>query len=86
MLTDQSILVGRPHGGLGILWRKSLGDSIQVHKYLQESQRVMAVKFEYDNQKVLILNVYMPYDDRSHGENYECFFISSWANTFFDSG
>ena len=33
----------------------------------------MAVKFEYDNQKVLILNVYMPYDDRSHGENYECF-------------
>ena len=62
-------MIGRPHGDLAVLWRKTLG----VLKYTNESNRIMGVKFEYDSHRLLILNVYMPYDDRCFGDNYECF-------------
>ena len=73
MPVDKSILVGRPYGGLGILWRKSFGNSVKVLKFDNETDRIMGLLFEWNNQKLLFLNVYMPYDDRNNGENYECF-------------
>ena len=40
MDTTSGILIGRPFGGIGILWRKSIGACIQVHKY---NTRVMGI-------------------------------------------
>ena len=33
MDTSSGLLLGRPFGGIAILWRKSIGDCIQIHKY-----------------------------------------------------
>ena len=73
MSNDQGILVGRPHGGLGILWNKSLGDSISIVKYEQDSCRIMGLKCANNAQQLLILNIYIRFDDGCHGDNYECF-------------
>ena len=73
MSNDQGIPVGRPHGGLGIPWKKYLGDYICIVKYEQDSCIIMGPKFAYNAQMLLILNIYMPFDDGCHGDNYECF-------------
>ena len=54
---------GRPFGGIGILWRKSIGTCIHIHKY--NDSRVMAIDFNDGNRKILAVNIYMPCDDRS---------------------
>ena len=65
------ILIGRPFGGIGILWRKSIGACIQVHKY---NNRVMGIEFDNGSRKLLAVNIYMPYDNRSrNSENYDEF-------------
>ena len=61
MSNDQGILVvGGPHGGLGIFWNKSLGDSICSVKYEQDSCIIMGLKFENNIKKchikMLIVN------------------------------
>ena len=43
MDTSSGLLLGRPFGGLAILWRKSIGDCIQIHKY--NDSRVMAIEY-----------------------------------------
>ena len=71
MDTTSGILIGRPFGGIGILWRKSIGACIQVHKY---NTRVMGIEFDNGNRKLLAVNIYMPYDNRSrNSEHYDEF-------------
>ena len=72
MDTSSGLLLGRPFGGIAILWRKSIGDCIQIHKY--NDSRVMAIEYNNGNRKFLAVNMYMPYDDRStHSANYDEF-------------
>ena len=71
METTSGILIGRPFGGIGILWRKSIGACIQVHKY---NNRVMGIAFDNGSRKLLAVNIYMPYDNMSrNSENYDEF-------------
>ena len=71
MVTDQGILNGRPHGGLGVLWNKNLGDAITIRGH---NERLMSLNFTHNDHSFLLLNIYMPYDDRSsHSDNYELF-------------
>ena len=44
--TEEGILVGRPHDGLAVLWRKSLNAQIQVIKYDEDRIMVVIVKNE----------------------------------------
>ena len=62
MDTSCGMLRGRPFGGIGILWRKSFGSCIRIHKYDDDS-RVMAIEFNDGNRKLLAVNIYMPCDD-----------------------
>ena len=72
MDTSSGLLLGRPFGGIAILWRKSIGDCIQIHKY--NDSRVMAIEYNNGNRKLLAVNVYMPCDDRStNSANYDEF-------------
>lgn len=64
MDTSLGILRGRPYGGLGVLWRKSLGDSCQVN--LLDDDRIMHVKLEYGSASIDLYNVYLPYDSGSN--------------------
>ena len=59
------VLSGRPHGGLGILWRKSLGARCNI-KDLDDS-RLLGIEIVVNNcgineTKLLFVNCYMPYD------------------------
>ena len=51
---------GRPYGGLGILWKKSLGQVCSVIEF--DDTRLCAIEMSLNNSKILIVNLYMPYD------------------------
>ena len=57
--------VGRPFGGCGIVWHKNLQLSFVPIQTV--SKRLCAMNIKSNNLNILILNVYMPYDD--HTEN-----------------
>ena len=55
----------RPYGGLGILWRKSLGHSCNVKPL--DDPRLLLLEITFNNEQCLsLLNVYLPYDDGSN--------------------
>ncbi len=63
MDSSSGVLRGRPHGGIAILWKKSLnGFSVTD----VGNARVMKMQFETTNQSVTLFNVYMPVDDREN--------------------
>ena len=55
MTPDREILSGRPLGGLGIMWRKSLGSCITIEKY--DDHRLMAVQFDNRSCTLLAVNI-----------------------------
>jgi hypothetical protein len=58
--SSNDIVQGRPHGGMGILWRKALGNTC---KYVDLSdERLMAIEITSNDKSILLLNIYMPYD------------------------
>lgn len=58
--TSTGLLVGRPYGGVAILWRKGMFESVTVLDC--NSDRVIAIKVTSDNRSVIIFSVYMPTD------------------------
>ena len=57
MTPDREILSGRPFGGLGIMWRKSLGSCITIEKY--DDHRLMAVQFDNGSCTLLAVHIYI---------------------------
>ena len=65
-------LSGRPHGGLGVLWRKSLGNVISVQS--MDDDRLLSISIKIGSGASLeLLNVYLPYDDGSNLEKYQSY-------------
>ena len=58
--SDEYILNGRSHGGLAVLWRKTIG-YVKTKKY---SDLIYGIELTGSN-KILILNVYLPQDNNS---------------------
>ena len=60
MYSSSHIKLGRPYGGVAIIWNK------HINKYIQsigtESKRVAAVLFTNATDKLLFITVYMPCD------------------------
>ena len=62
--STSGILSGGPHGGVAILWNKSLSHQVEVIDI--GNKRLFAIKIKLDtNETLLIINVYMPCDNRS---------------------
>jgi exonuclease III len=62
--SSSTILAGRPYGGVAILWNKCLSN--RVVPFTICNRRLCAVKVILDNDvKLLLINVYMPCDNRS---------------------
>ena len=62
--STSGILSGRPHGGVAILWNKSLSHQVEVIDI--GNKRLFAIKIKLDtNETLLMINVYMPCDNRS---------------------
>lgn len=59
MDTSCSIMKGRPHGGVAILWRKSL-QNIKLHD--MSDSRLMCIELSNNNRSYFLINVYMPVD------------------------
>ena len=60
MNEDQSLLSGRPFGGVDIVWRKSIDTFCKVKKY--NDNRLIGKEIEYENgESLLFVNVYLPY-------------------------
>ena len=59
--TSVQALSGRPYGGLGILWRKSLGEKCNILQL--RDNRMLGIEFTCkDNVEICFVNMYMPYD------------------------
>jgi exonuclease III len=58
---NSDVLIGRPYGGCDILWRATL--SAIVTPIATGSMRLCAVSMCAENYKILVINVYMPYED-----------------------
>lgn len=58
---NSEILSGRPYGGCAIFWRSGLKLNVSVLK--TDSRRVCAVRMSSDKIKLLLVNVYMPYEN-----------------------
>lgn len=55
------IVQGRPYGGLGILWRKNLGNCMHCTHY--GDNRLFGIECtDQHGGKLLLLNVYLPYN------------------------
>ena len=54
------ILSGRPYGGCAILWRSDILAKVTI--LTTDSRRVCAVRLCNDDIKLLVINVYMPYE------------------------
>ena len=67
---SSNILVGRPHGGTAILYRKYLADRVQVLNTGESSITGLIINSSIG--PLLILNVYMPtnYNDAANFESY----------------
>ena len=59
--TTDGILIGRPYGGLAVLWRNSLNAFIKVNKFEDET-RLMGIDLKCGTYSYHILNIYMPFD------------------------
>ena len=56
---DQKLLVGRPYGGLSILWRRSLDSFCRLNKF--DDHRIVGFNIETEFSSLFIINVYLPY-------------------------
>ena len=62
-MDERVMLTGRPYGGCAILWKNDL--NINVEPIGSDSSRLVAVVVELDNkERLLLVCVYMPCDDR----------------------
>lgn len=58
--TSAGLLVGRPHGGVAILWRKGIFSKVTVLEC--DSVRLAAIKATVGGRSILLITVYMPTD------------------------
>ncbi len=53
------LLLGRPYGGLCIMWRKPLGSFVTLKQY---TERIIGIEVK-GSTNLSLLNVYLPYDN-----------------------
>ena len=58
VVSGDGILRGRPHGGVGVLWKRSLAGSVEILYY--DDVRLIGLQIVTGNETMLILCVYMP--------------------------
>ena len=60
---DNELLKGRPYGGLGILWKKTMIDIVDF-KAIPNTKRACAVVIKCGDEQLLCINMYMPVDNQ----------------------
>ena len=73
MDTEGGIILGRPYGGVGILWRKSLSEKCVIKSY--ECDRITGIEITIGSFHALFLCVYFPCDNSDNFDEY-CHYLS----------
>ena len=60
MDTRNGVLIGRPFGGIAILWRKTLGTSAALVLYGESRLLGLELTTCSNNVKILVINAYLP--------------------------
>ena len=60
--------IGRPHGGLGILWKKSLCKNCKIVNY--GDQRILGLELNVNGTRFLFVNVYLPCDSYENDNDF----------------
>ena len=68
------VLSGRPYGGCAILWRADWSARAEIVD--SGSRRMCVVRLCTNNWKVLLINVYMPYEDNDERTDEFCELLS----------
>ena len=61
---DDELLIGRPKGGVAILWKKTLSKLVEFHK-VPDTDRACAVTITLGAVKTTCINLYLPVDSQS---------------------
>ena len=68
MDTSNGILRGRPHGGIGILWKKTISSYCKIVDF--NDSRIMGLEVCIDLKKMFIINVYLPCDTNDNADSF----------------
>ena len=69
MVSSQCHCHGRPYGGAAVLWQKSLQKLVSV--VCKSSDRLSAIALNTESSRILIVSVYLPYDNGSVNQVHE---------------
>ena len=58
MNMSDGLIVGRPYGGVAVLYKKSLASLVKPVSY--DNSRILGLECNLDNVKFLLLGVYLP--------------------------
>ena len=60
MDASKGIITGRPHGGMAVLWRKTLGNMCKIVDL--DDNRLLGLEINSSNISILIVNIYMSFN------------------------
>ena len=72
MTIEDKLHRGRPYGGVGIMWNKSLSHCVEIVKY--DDDRILGLQLKTNGCMFLFLCVYLPYDCDKFYDDY-CFYL-----------
>ena len=73
MSLDDRLIAGRSHGGMSVLWNKSLSKSIKTIQY--DDNRILGIEIKSNSSTFLFLPVYLPYECDMYCDDF-CFYSS----------
>ena len=63
---EDGVMTGRPHGGIAVLWRKSL----TAYPVSNVDKSIVGINIKCQNNSIVIINVYLPFNSPSNVQAY----------------
>ena len=70
MTLDDKLIRGRPHGGIGITWRKTLAQGAKIVQF--DDKRILGLELKTND---CILFIYLPYECDMFYDDF-CFYLN----------
>ena len=65
---SDGLILGRPFGGLAVLWKNNLAPFVKPISF--DDNRIIGLECKIDDLKILLLGVYLPYDTKKNFDQY----------------
>ena len=73
MPVGETLLSGRPYGGVGIMWHKKLSNCAKIVQF--DDNRILGLEIKTNNQTFLFVCIYLPCDCDANYDDY-CFYLN----------